>query len=104
MVGAEFVELDAGTGVVHIAPAFGETDFDLLRREQETNPELPLLCAVRPDGGFDPEIAPSEYAGRWVKDCDPRSDPRTPRARPRLPCGTNSARVPVLRAVGSRIP
>ena len=68
--GADFVELDAGTGVVHVAPAFGETDFELLRREQECKPELPLLCAVRPDGGFDSEIAPSEYAGRWVKDCD----------------------------------
>ena len=70
VVAADFVELDAGTGVVHIAPAFGEVDFELLRREQERDPELPLLCAVRPDGAFDPEIAPPEYAGRWVKDCD----------------------------------
>ena len=30
----------------------------------------PLLCAVRPDGGFDPEVAPPEFAGRWVKDAD----------------------------------
>jgi isoleucyl-tRNA synthetase len=70
IVGADFVELDAGTGVVHIAPAFGEADFELLRREQQTRPELPLLCAVRPDGGFDPEVAPERLAGRWVKDCD----------------------------------
>ncbi len=70
VVAADFVELDAGTGVVHIAPAFGEIDFDLLRGEQQKNPELPLLCAVRPDGNFDPEIAPDSYAGRWVKDCD----------------------------------
>jgi isoleucyl-tRNA synthetase len=70
VVAADFVELDAGTGVVHIAPAFGEVDFELLRREQERDPELPLLCAVRPDGAFDPEIAPPDYAERWVKDCD----------------------------------
>jgi isoleucyl-tRNA synthetase len=70
VVGADFVELDAGTGVVHIAPAFGELDFELLRREQRENPDLPLLCAVRPDGGFDPAVAPPVYAGRWVKDCD----------------------------------
>jgi isoleucyl-tRNA synthetase len=70
VVDADFVELDAGTGVVHIAPAFGEVDFDLLRREQRERPELPLLCAVRPDGAFDPEIAAEAYAGRWVKDCD----------------------------------
>jgi isoleucyl-tRNA synthetase len=70
VVAADFVELDAGTGVVHLAPAFGEADFAVLRREQERDPELPLLCAVRPDGGFDPEVAPEAYAGRWVKDCD----------------------------------
>ncbi|MBW2269127.1 MAG: isoleucine--tRNA ligase [Deltaproteobacteria bacterium] len=70
VVGADFVDLDAGTGIVHIAPAFGEIDFELLRAEQERAPELPLLCAVRPDGGFDPEIAPAEFAGRWVKACD----------------------------------
>jgi isoleucyl-tRNA synthetase len=70
VVEADFVELDAGTGVVHIAPAFGEVDFELLRREQETHPDLPLLCAVLPDGGFDPAVADDAYAGRWVKDCD----------------------------------
>ncbi len=70
VVAADFVELDAGTGVVHVAPAFGEVDFGVLRREQERTPSLPLLCAVRQDGGFDPEIAPEAYAGRWVKDCD----------------------------------
>ena len=70
VVEADFVELDAGTGVVHIAPAFGEVDFELLRREQERHPDLPLLCAVRPDGGFDPAVADAAYAGRWVKDCD----------------------------------
>ena len=70
VVGADFVELDAGTGVVHVAPAFGEADFAVLRSEQQRDPSLPLLCAVRQDGGFDPEIAPEAYAGRWVKDCD----------------------------------
>ena len=70
VVAADFVELDAGTGVVHIAPAFGEIDFELLRGEQRRTPELPLHCAVRPDGCFDPEVAPDTYAGRWVKDCD----------------------------------
>jgi isoleucyl-tRNA synthetase len=70
VVAADFVELDAGTGVVHVAPAFGEVDFELLQKEKQTRPELPLLCAVLPDGGFDPEIAAPEYAGRWVKECD----------------------------------
>jgi len=67
---ADFVELTAGTGVVHIAPAFGEVDFELLQRERRELPDLPLLCAVRPDGSFDPEVAPLAYAGRWVKEAD----------------------------------
>ena len=83
VVAADFVELDAGTGVVHVAPAFGEVDFEVLRAEQQRQPELPLLCAVRPDGSFDPEIAPADYAGRWVKDCD-RDLARELRGRDRL--------------------
>jgi isoleucyl-tRNA synthetase len=70
VVAADFVELDAGTGVVHIAPAFGEVDFEVLEDERSERPDLPLLCAVRPDGSFDPEVASGAYAGRWVKDCD----------------------------------
>ncbi|HVN39688.1 MAG TPA: class I tRNA ligase family protein [Myxococcota bacterium] len=70
VVAADFVELDAGTGVVHIAPAFGEVDFELLQRERAGDPSLPLLCAVRPDGTFDPEVAERFAAGRWVKDAD----------------------------------
>jgi isoleucyl-tRNA synthetase len=70
VVPGDFVELDAGTGVVHAAPAFGEVDFELLQSERKQRPDLPLLCAVRPDGSFDPELAPSRYAGRWVKEAD----------------------------------
>jgi isoleucyl-tRNA synthetase len=70
VVPGEFVELDAGTGVVHVAPAFGEVDFELLQNERAGRPDLPLLCAVRPDGSFDPEVAPPAYAGRWVKEAD----------------------------------
>src|SRR5215472_3269890 len=64
IVDAPFVELDAGTGIVHVAPAFGEVDFDLLRSQRAGAPDLPLLCAVRPDGSFDPAFAPPEFAGR----------------------------------------
>ena len=70
VVAADFVELDAGTGVVHAAPAFGEVDFELLLREQREDPSLPLLCAVRPDGSFDPGIAEPAFSGRWVKEAD----------------------------------
>ena len=38
VVAADFVELDAGTGIVHIAPAFGEVDFELLRARARERP------------------------------------------------------------------
>ncbi len=79
VVTADFVEVSSGTGIVHIAPAFGEDDFNLFRLEQQAErshagassvQDLELLCAVRPDGHFDSEIAPAEYTDRFVKQCD----------------------------------
>jgi isoleucyl-tRNA synthetase len=82
---APFVALGAGTGVVHIAPAFGEDDHDVFRRElarcssARGGPPLKLFCAVNPDGTFFGEVdlpdgatktVLERYAGRWVKDCD----------------------------------
>ncbi len=68
VIAADFVTLDAGTGIVHIAPAFGEDDHDVHRKLLRDRPHLPLFNAVEPDGTF---IARFErYAGRWVKDCD----------------------------------
>ena len=32
VIAADFVTLDTGTGIVHIAPAFGEDDFDAHRK------------------------------------------------------------------------
>jgi isoleucyl-tRNA synthetase len=70
VVGADFVTLDTGTGIVHIAPAFGEDDYGVQKKLQAHDLELPLFCAVKTDGTFidGPGLAP--YAGRWVKDCD----------------------------------
>jgi isoleucyl-tRNA synthetase len=67
---ADFVTLDAGTGIVHIAPAFGEDDYELHRSMSGAGqaPSAPL-CAVAPDGTFKDEMG-AAYAGRWVKDCD----------------------------------
>ncbi len=68
VIAADFVTLDAGTGVVHIAPAFGEDDHDVHRKLLRDHPDLPLLCAVEPDGTFIERF--ERYARRWVKDCD----------------------------------
>ncbi len=72
VLAGDFVTLDAGTGLVHEAPAFGEVDFDLLqqyRKEFENPDTVPFLCAVAPNGTFTDE-APEFCRGRWVKDCD----------------------------------
>ncbi|HEY1956248.1 MAG TPA: isoleucine--tRNA ligase [Polyangiaceae bacterium] len=66
VIAADFVTLDTGTGIVHIAPAFGEDDYDAHRR---IAPDEGLLCAVKSDGNFIDAMG-SKYAGRWVKDCD----------------------------------
>ncbi|MEA1996449.1 MAG: isoleucine--tRNA ligase [Gemmatimonadota bacterium] len=60
---ADFVSLEDGTGIVHIAPAFGADDYELSRRY-----DLPLVQPVDPEGKFTPEVTP--WAGRFVKDAD----------------------------------
>jgi isoleucyl-tRNA synthetase len=65
---ADFVTIEAGTGIVHVAPAFGEDDHDVHRRLARDRPGLPLFCPVKPDGTFFERF--ERYAGRWVKDCD----------------------------------
>ena len=70
VVAADFVTTDAGTGVVHLAPAFGEVDYEIFQQQRgryvDTEPEL-LYC-VGPDGKFDASFEPT--AGMWVKDAD----------------------------------
>jgi isoleucyl-tRNA synthetase len=71
VVHAPFVTIDSGTGLVHLAPPFGEADYEVLVAERDRFLELdqpPLICAVAPSGKFTDE-AP-DYAGIWVKDAD----------------------------------
>lgn len=59
----DFVSTEEGTGVVHIAPAFGEDDLNAgLKRD------LPVLQHVNLDGTFKKEVAPWE--GKFVKGQD----------------------------------
>ena len=68
---AGFVSADSGTGLVHIAPPFGEDDFllwmDVLK--DVAHPHFRFFLCVGPDGKFTDE-APEYCRGRWVKDCD----------------------------------
>jgi isoleucyl-tRNA synthetase len=64
VVADDFVTIDDGSGIVHLAPAFGEVDREVGEREG-----LPILNPVDADARFDATIPP--YAGRFVKDADP---------------------------------
>lgn len=61
---AEFVTTEDGTGIVHIAPAYGEDDLKLGQKHG-----LPVLHGVGDDGYFKPEVTP--VAGKFFKDADP---------------------------------
>ena len=65
-----FVTLDAGTGIVHMAPAFGEDDWKAWRNEKQRNDAIEMLCAVGPDGKFTDRLAELGFEGQWVKDAD----------------------------------
>ena len=60
----DFVTTEDGTGLVHMAPAFGAEDMDMAREHN-----LPVLMTVLPDGTFIPEVKP--WRGVFVKDADP---------------------------------
>ena len=59
---ADFVTTDEGTGLVHLAPAFGEIDREVGRAEG-----LPTLNPVGPDGRFT-AAAGAPFEGRPVRD------------------------------------
>jgi isoleucyl-tRNA synthetase len=61
VVAGDFVEADEGTGIVHLAPAFGEID-----RQVGRESGLPTLNPVGPDGRFTDAVA--WLSGRPVRD------------------------------------
>jgi isoleucyl-tRNA synthetase len=63
-----FVTTEDGTGVVHLAPAFGEDDYRVAAAEGIFAPDQPgtLFNPVKPDGTYEQRV--TGYAGRFVKD------------------------------------
>jgi isoleucyl-tRNA synthetase len=61
---AEFVSTEDGTGIVHVAPAYGVDDLEL-----GTKAGLPVVHGVGLDGYFVPEVEP--VAGKFFKEADP---------------------------------
>ena len=65
IVAGDFVTTEDGTGVVHIAPAFGEDDYEVGKKEN-----IAFVQHVGMDGRFTKEV--SDFAGLEVK---PKEDP-----------------------------
>ncbi|MCK4347168.1 MAG: isoleucine--tRNA ligase, partial [Thermoplasmatales archaeon] len=61
---ADFVTMEDGTGIVHIAPAFGEDDYNV-----GVKYGLPVVQLVNLDGTFKDEV--TLWKGQFVKDADP---------------------------------
>jgi len=60
---ADYVTTDSGTGIVHQAPAFGEDDYQVGKREG-----LPLIRPMGLDGVFDASVP--DLTGQFAKDAD----------------------------------
>jgi len=60
----DYVTTESGTGIVHLAPAFGEDDY----RVMKNNGATALVCPIDFEGKFTAEV--SDYAGQYVKDAD----------------------------------
>jgi isoleucyl-tRNA synthetase len=63
IIAADYVSMDEGTGIVHIAPAFGVEDMEA---GKENN--LPLVMSIEIDGTMKKEVTP--WKGMWIKDAD----------------------------------
>jgi len=63
VIDADFVSLDSGSGLVHLAPAFGEDDFRVCKEKG-----MGFLQLLKPDGTFPDEV--TDFAGRFCKEAD----------------------------------
>jgi isoleucyl-tRNA synthetase len=77
IVAGDFVTTGDGTGLVHIAPAFGEDDFNAAGAADLFDPRNPhtLYNPVKPDGTYNAQVyslhglgEDRHYEGRFVKD------------------------------------
>ncbi|UAT43309.1 isoleucine--tRNA ligase [Anaplasmataceae bacterium AB001_6] len=60
---ADFVTESDGTGIVHIAPGFGEDDFELCKKKN-----VNAVCPIDEGGIFTKEV--SDFKGRQVFECE----------------------------------
>lgn len=63
VIHSDHVTTESGTGVVHMAPAYGEEDFNACKKNN-----VPIVNPVDDDGMFMPAV--SDFVGRRVKEAD----------------------------------
>jgi isoleucyl-tRNA synthetase len=63
IISGNFVTIEEGTGIVHMAPAFGEVDFEVCK-----SCNLPFVQPIDETGRFTKDVP--EYAGKFIKDAD----------------------------------
>jgi isoleucyl-tRNA synthetase len=63
VIHSDHVTVESGTGIVHMAPAFGEEDYYACQKEG-----MPIVNPVDDDGMFTAEVP--DFQGRRVKDAD----------------------------------
>ncbi|GAM17703.1 hypothetical protein SAMD00019534_008780 [Acytostelium subglobosum LB1] len=71
VVAGDFITSDAGTGVVHAAPAYGEDDFKVCLANgivTRDDYKRPAMNAVDANGFYSADI--KDFVGRYVKDAD----------------------------------
>ncbi|CAG8626364.1 10199_t:CDS:1, partial [Paraglomus occultum] len=57
--GSDFIKEGEGTGIVHLAPAFGAEDFAVAKKEN-----LIIDCPLEPNGNFNEKIGVLELVGK----------------------------------------
>ncbi len=63
VIAGDFVSTEDGSGIVHIAPAFGADDYEVSKKY-----DLPFMQPVNRGGLFTDEV--TDFAGQFVKDAD----------------------------------
>lgn len=69
VISGTYVTTDAGTGIVHQAPAFGEDDYNACLQNGIFEKGGFFPCPVDENGVFTSEV--TDFAGRHVKEADP---------------------------------
>jgi isoleucyl-tRNA synthetase len=68
VVADSYVTNDAGTGVVHQAPGFGEDDYRVCLKAGIISKGTDVVCPLDANGRFLPEVP--DFVGQYIKDTD----------------------------------